>query len=126
MKPAFSGASSGIRRIVALMQFNMYHHYTVDEHLLRAVGNLAELEAQRLIKELPLASEIVPSIANRKALFLALFLHDIARGGWKIIRVPELKSRVALSASRPYGSRDRNRGVAGRDAFDHVGYGAAA
>ena len=67
-------------RIVALMQFNMYHHYTVDEHLLRAVGNLAELEAQRLIKELPLASEIVPSITNRKALFLALFLHDIAKG----------------------------------------------
>jgi [protein-PII] uridylyltransferase len=32
-------------RIVALMQFNMYHHYTVDEHLLRAVGNLAEIEA---------------------------------------------------------------------------------
>lgn len=67
-------------RIVALMQFNMYHHYTVDEHLLRAVGNLAELEAQRLTKELPLASEIMPSIANRKALFLALFLHDIAKG----------------------------------------------
>ena len=67
-------------RIVALMQFNMYHHYTVDEHLLRAVGNLAELEAQRLTKELPLASEIVPSIANRRALFLTLFLHDIAKG----------------------------------------------
>ncbi len=67
-------------RIVALMQFNMYHHYTVDEHLLRAVGNLAELEAQRLTKELPLASEIVSSIANRRALFLTLFLHDIAKG----------------------------------------------
>ncbi|HUI20264.1 MAG TPA: [protein-PII] uridylyltransferase [Methylocella sp.] len=67
-------------RIVALMQFNMYHHYTVDEHLLRAVGNLAEVEAQRLAAELPLASEIMPSIANRKALFLALFLHDVAKG----------------------------------------------
>lgn len=67
-------------RIVALMQFNMYHHYTVDEHLLRAVGNLAELESQRLIQELPLASEIMPSITNRKALYLALFLHDIAKG----------------------------------------------
>jgi [protein-PII] uridylyltransferase len=67
-------------RIVALMQFNMYHHYTVDEHLLRAVGNLAELETQRLAKDLPLASEILPSIANRRALFLALFLHDIAKG----------------------------------------------
>jgi [protein-PII] uridylyltransferase len=67
-------------RIVALMQFNMYHHYTVDEHLLRAVGNLAEIEAQRLTAELPLASEIVQSITNRKALYLALFLHDIAKG----------------------------------------------
>jgi [protein-PII] uridylyltransferase len=67
-------------RIVALMQFNMYHHYTVDEHLLRAVGNLAEIEAQRLATELPLASEILPSIANRRALYLALFLHDIAKG----------------------------------------------
>jgi [protein-PII] uridylyltransferase len=67
-------------RIVALMQFNMYHHYTVDEHLLRSVGNLAELEAQRVTAELPLASEIMPSIANRRALYLALFLHDIAKG----------------------------------------------
>src|SRR5262249_52055368 len=31
-------------RVVALMQFNMYHHYTVDEHLLVAVGNLSKIE----------------------------------------------------------------------------------
>ncbi|HTV31524.1 MAG TPA: [protein-PII] uridylyltransferase [Methylocella sp.] len=67
-------------RIVALMQFNMYHHYTVDEHLLRAVGNLADIEAQRLTKEVPIASELMPTVANRRALFLALFLHDIAKG----------------------------------------------
>ncbi|QBR72922.1 [protein-PII] uridylyltransferase [Beijerinckiaceae bacterium] len=67
-------------RIVALMQFNMYHHYTVDEHLLRAVGNLAEIESRKMAAELPLATEIVPSIGNRRALFLALFLHDIAKG----------------------------------------------
>src|SRR6202011_5422890 len=31
-------------RIVAMMQFNMYHHYTVDEHLLRCIGVLNEIE----------------------------------------------------------------------------------
>ena len=31
-------------RVVAMMQFNMYHHYTVDEHLLRCIGMLAEIE----------------------------------------------------------------------------------
>jgi [protein-PII] uridylyltransferase len=67
-------------RIVALMQFNMYHHYTVDEHLLRAVGNLADLEKRRASSEHRLAGEILPSIGNRTALFLALFLHDIAKG----------------------------------------------
>ncbi len=67
-------------RIVALMQFNMYHHYTVDEHLLRAVGNLADLEAQRLREEHPLASVLMPSIEKRRALYVALFLHDIAKG----------------------------------------------
>jgi [protein-PII] uridylyltransferase len=67
-------------RIVALMQFNMYHHYTVDEHLLRAVGNLADLDKQRSTSEHRLATEILPSIGNRTALYLALFLHDIAKG----------------------------------------------
>lgn len=67
-------------RIVALMQFNMYHHYTVDEHLLRAVGNLAEIESRKQVSKHPLASEVLPSIGNRRALFLALFLHDIAKG----------------------------------------------
>ncbi len=67
-------------RIVALMQFNMYHHYTVDEHLLRAVGNLSDIEHNKLRGDHPLASEILPSLGNRTAVILALFLHDIAKG----------------------------------------------
>jgi [protein-PII] uridylyltransferase len=67
-------------KIVALMQFNMYHHYTVDEHLLRAVGNFADMEQHRHSDEHRLASEVLPSISNRTALILALFLHDIAKG----------------------------------------------
>jgi [protein-PII] uridylyltransferase len=67
-------------RIVALMQFNMYHHYTVDEHLLRAVGGLSDLEAGRLPEHQQLVGEVLPTIVNRKVLYLGLFLHDIAKG----------------------------------------------
>jgi [protein-PII] uridylyltransferase len=67
-------------RIVAMMQFNMYHHYTVDEHLLRAIGILAAIESGRLKEDHPVASEIMPSISNRTVLYVALLLHDIAKG----------------------------------------------
>ncbi|KPF62432.1 protein-PII uridylyltransferase [Bosea sp. AAP35] len=67
-------------RVVAMMQFNMYHHYTVDEHLIRTIGVLAEIDAGVLQSEHPLANEIMPTITNRRALYVALFLHDIAKG----------------------------------------------
>lgn len=67
-------------RIVAMMQFNMYHHYTVDEHLIRAIGVLSEIDAGALESEHPLANEIMPTIAHRRALYVALFLHDVAKG----------------------------------------------
>jgi len=66
---------------VAMMQFNMYHHYTVDEHLLRCIGVLAEIERGGN-EEFALASELMRSIqpAHRAVLYVALFLHDIAKG----------------------------------------------
>ncbi len=67
-------------RVVAMMQFNMYHHYTVDEHLLRSIGVLAEIDGGRVEAEHPLANKIFPTIRNRRALYVALFLHDIAKG----------------------------------------------
>ena len=67
-------------RIVAMMQFNMYHHYTVDEHLLRTLGNVAAIERGELAAELPLSTAIFSSIQNRRALFIAAFLHDIGKG----------------------------------------------
>jgi len=67
-------------RVVGLMQFSMYHHYTVDEHLLRTVGVLSQIEAGALIEEVPLVSELLPHITNRTALYVAAFLHDIAKG----------------------------------------------
>jgi [protein-PII] uridylyltransferase len=67
-------------KIVALMQFNMYHHYTVDEHLIRAVGVMAEIANGGLTHELPLTHELLPSLNDTRLLFVALFLHDIAKG----------------------------------------------
>jgi [protein-PII] uridylyltransferase len=67
-------------RIVAQMQFNMYHHFTVDEHLLRAVGILSDIEHGRHADDHPLASDLFPTLANRRALYVAVLLHDIAKG----------------------------------------------
>lgn len=67
-------------KIVALMQFNMYHHYTVDEHLIRAVGVMAEIANGGLKAELPLTHELLPHLHDIRLLYVALFLHDIAKG----------------------------------------------
>ena len=67
-------------RIIAMMQFNMYHHYTVDEHLIRCIGILSDIENNRFREEHPLATEVFPTLQSRRVLYVALFLHDIAKG----------------------------------------------
>lgn len=66
--------------IVAMMQFNMYHHYTVDEHTIVCVNVLERIERGDLAEELPLSSRIVKAGVNRRVLYLALLLHDIGKG----------------------------------------------
>jgi [protein-PII] uridylyltransferase len=68
-------------RIVAQMQFNMYHSYTVDEHTLRAVGVIADIAGGQLKEDHPLAVSVMPLIEDREALFLAMLLHDTGKGG---------------------------------------------
>ncbi|MBV9420544.1 MAG: [protein-PII] uridylyltransferase, partial [Alphaproteobacteria bacterium] len=67
-------------RVVGLMQFNMYHHYTVDEHLIRAIGYVASIDRGEHKNEHPLASDIIKRIKSREALYVAMLLHDIAKG----------------------------------------------
>jgi [protein-PII] uridylyltransferase len=67
-------------RVVSMMQFNMYHHFTVDEHLLRTVGYLSDIERGRYATEHPVSSEVVRTIDNRRALYVAALLHDVAKG----------------------------------------------
>ncbi|MDG1281231.1 MAG: [protein-PII] uridylyltransferase [Pseudorhodobacter sp.] len=66
--------------IVAMMQFNLYHHYTVDEHTIQCISTLAQIERGELVEELPVASGILKEGVNRKVLFVALLLHDIGKG----------------------------------------------
>nr|WP_287260495.1 [protein-PII] uridylyltransferase [Thioclava sp.] len=66
--------------IVAMMQFNMYHSYTVDEHTIQVVSTLAQIERRELIEDLPLSSHILEEGINRKVLYVALLLHDIGKG----------------------------------------------
>ncbi|WP_138935579.1 [protein-PII] uridylyltransferase [Roseovarius arcticus] len=66
--------------IVAMMQFNMYHHYTVDEHTIQCISHLARIERGELIEELPIASSILKNGVNRRILYVALLLHDIGKG----------------------------------------------
>ncbi|MGV1014465.1 MAG: [protein-PII] uridylyltransferase, partial [Methyloceanibacter sp.] len=92
-------------RVVSMMQFNMYHHFTVDEHLIRTIGFLSGIERGRYAAEHPVSSEIVRTIDNRRALYVAAFVHDIAKGrdedhstaGARIAR--ELGPRLGLSPS---------------------------
>jgi [protein-PII] uridylyltransferase len=67
-------------RVVAQMQYDMYHVYTVDEHTLFAIGIVHQIEIGALKEELPLATAIAPTIVSRRALYLATMLHDIAKG----------------------------------------------
>ena len=67
-------------RIVAMMQFDMYHSYTVDEHTIKALGILHRIETGGLTGDAPVASEAMPEIGSRRALFVAVLLHDIAKG----------------------------------------------
>ncbi|QIB34443.1 [protein-PII] uridylyltransferase [Ancylobacter pratisalsi] len=91
-------------RIVAMMQFNMYHSYTVDEHLIRAIGVLSQIERGDR-PEFGLANELAQQIKNRQLLYVAVFLHDIAKGrpedhsiaGARVAR--KLCPRFGLSAS---------------------------
>ncbi len=87
--------------IVAMMQFNMYHHYTVDEHTIQCISNLAGIERGELVEELPVASGILERGVNRKVLYTALLLHDIGKGRKQDHSI--LGAHIARKAARRFG-----------------------
>jgi [protein-PII] uridylyltransferase len=67
-------------RVVAQTQHDMYHTYTVDEHTIRAIGILANIENGTHKEDHPLSAEVVHNIVSRPVLYLSVLLHDIAKG----------------------------------------------
>ena len=110
-------------KIVAMMQFNMYHHYTVDEHLLRCIGVLAEIERGEQRQDSPLANELMHKIQpkHRAVLYVAVLLHDIAKGRPEDHSIAGARDRAAhLPASRLFAGRYRDRRLADREPSGHV------
>jgi len=68
------------KRIIAMMQFNFYHSYTVDEHTIQCISVLARIEQGTLQEELPTASRILKEGVDRRVLYIAMLLHDIGKG----------------------------------------------
>ncbi|MFN4114269.1 MAG: [protein-PII] uridylyltransferase [Sphingomonadaceae bacterium] len=67
-------------KVNAQMQFDMYHHYTVDEHTIRAIGLLSRIERGELTEDHPRSSRLIHKINSRRAAYVAVLLHDIAKG----------------------------------------------
>lgn len=67
-------------RVVAQMQYDMYHVYTVDEHTIRTLGILHRIEAGELAEDHPVSTTVVKEVQSRRVLYIAVMLHDIAKG----------------------------------------------
>ncbi|MEQ9315691.1 MAG: [protein-PII] uridylyltransferase [Henriciella sp.] len=65
--------------IVAQTQFNMYHHFTVDEHTIRAIEYMAEMDREGG-EGFELAHRLFQRIENKQVLYLAMLLHDTGKG----------------------------------------------
>ena len=67
-------------RIVGQMQFDTYHIFTVDEHTIEAVRVLNTMERGKLSEIAPVATGLLTDLQSRRALYMAMLLHDIAKG----------------------------------------------
>src|SRR5208282_2968452 len=67
-------------RIIGQMQHDLYHVYTVDEHILKVVRNLRRFAVPEYAHEFPLCSRLMNGFARPEVLYVAGLFHDIAKG----------------------------------------------
>ncbi|HEY6941015.1 [protein-PII] uridylyltransferase [Dokdonella sp.] len=68
------------RRVVGRMQYDLFHVYTVDEHTLRVLRNVARYADADAAASMPLAAEVFATLDKPELLLLAALFHDIAKG----------------------------------------------
>jgi [protein-PII] uridylyltransferase len=66
--------------IVARMQYDLFHIYTVDEHTLFVIRNLRRFALDQHRDELPFCNEIFIFIQKPEVLYISALFHDIAKG----------------------------------------------
>jgi len=67
-------------RIVGQMQHDLFHVFTVDEHILMVVRNLRRFTVTEFAHEFPLCSKLIKDFARPEVLYIAGLFHDIAKG----------------------------------------------
>ncbi|HET6586241.1 MAG TPA: [protein-PII] uridylyltransferase, partial [Oleiagrimonas sp.] len=70
----------GFGQVVGRMQYDLFHVYTVDEHTIRVLHNVARFADPEARREFPLGCEIFTSLEHPELLLLAALFHDIAKG----------------------------------------------
>lgn len=67
-------------KIVALSQFDQYHSYSVDQHIMKALKNLKDIDYGKIDIKNKYLSQICHSIENKVILYFSILLHDIGKG----------------------------------------------
>jgi [protein-PII] uridylyltransferase len=67
-------------RIVGQMQHDLFHAYTVDEHILMVIRNLRRFTVPEFSHEFPFCSQLIQTIPKQELLLIAGLYHDIAKG----------------------------------------------
>lgn len=92
-------------QIMGLMQYDLFHIYTVDAHTLLLLRNLNRFKAREFAKDFPVVSSVFQRLARRDIVYLAALFHDIAkgRGGDH----SELGAEDAIKFCRTHGFTER-------------------
>jgi len=67
-------------KVSGQMQHDLFHVYTVDEHILMVIRNLRRFTLERHAHEYPLCSKLIQEFARQEVLYIAGLFHDIAKG----------------------------------------------